>query len=189
MVARLSGTDEELWQELERLPRHFKGEIIDGRLYVQPRPRPRHARGIGYLGHHLGGAFDYDEDGPGGWWIVPATGIELERAPEVAPDLAGWRRERLPEVPPPNEPFKLVPDWICEVLSPTNARYDRQTKAPYYASIGVPWLWLVDVSSQLIEVRRLHEAKWVVEAVFSDERDARMPPFDAIAIPLHRLWV
>lgn len=189
MVEKIGGLSaDELWARLEALPENVKGEIIDGHLYVQPRPRPRHARGIGFLGHFLGGAFDYDEGGPGGWWIVPEPGIELERAPEVSPDLAGWKRERLPELPA-DAPFRLVPDWVCEVLSPSNAGYDQRTKAPFYASIGVPWLWLVDTRSQLIEVRRLAGGKWVVEAVFSDEAEARMPPFDVIAVPLKRLWV
>ena len=57
---------------------NLKGESIDGQPYVQLRPRPRHARGIGHLGNFLGGSFDYDEDGPGGWWIVPEPGVELE---------------------------------------------------------------------------------------------------------------
>jgi Uma2 family endonuclease len=189
MVTATAGSGADLWAQLQALPEGQKGEIIDGQLYVQSRPRPRHARGIGFLGRHLGGAFDYDEDGPGGWWIVPEPGIELERAPEVSPDLAGWRRGNLPELPAVGEPFRTVPDWVCEVLSTSNARYDQQTKAPFYASVGVPWLWMVDTRSRLIEVRRLSQGKWVVEGVFSEEHDARMAPFDAIGIPLHRLWV
>ena len=190
MVTRITDSSAaELWARLEALPEHLKGEIIDGQLYVQPRPRPRHARGIGFLSRFLGGGFDYDENGPGGWWIVPEPGIELPRAPEVSPDLASWRREKMPELPPEGEPFRSVPDWVCEVLSPTNAQYDQQTKAPFYASVGVPWLWIVDSRSHLIEVRRLAQGKWTVEAVFTDEREARIPPFEAVAIPLHRLWV
>ncbi|MFC1643191.1 Uma2 family endonuclease [Myxococcota bacterium] len=121
--------------------------------------------------------------------MVPEPGIELERAPEVSPDLAGWQRENLPMLPPEGEAFRTVSDWVCQVLSTGNARYDQQTKAPFYASVGVPWLWMVDTRSRLIEVRRLCRDKWLVEAVFSEEREARMSPFEAIAIPLHRLWV
>jgi Uma2 family endonuclease len=190
MVTRIAGdSPSELWAQLEALPEHLKGEIIDGQLYVQARPRPRHARGIGYLARFLGGAFDYDDEGPGGWWIFPEPGIELEDAPEVSPDLAGWCREHLPNLPPEGEPLRARPDWVCELLSKSNARYDQQTKAPFYARIGVPWLWMVDTRSQLIEVRRLVQSKWSVEVTFSDERDARIPPFEQIAIPLHRLWV
>jgi Uma2 family endonuclease len=190
MVSQIAETDPaELWRRLEELPPNQKGEIIDGQLYVQPRPRPRHARGIGYLVRFLGGAFDYDEGGPGGWWIVPEPGIELPRSPEFSPDVAGWRREHLPEIPPVGDPFRTVPDWICECLSTSNARYDQVIKAPFYAQIGVAWLWLVDIRSQHIEVRRLEAGHWVVEATFTSEREARMPPFQKIAVPLHRLWV
>ena len=66
----------------------------------------------------------------------------------MSPDLAGWKRERLPELPPEGEPFRTVPDWAGEVLSTSNARYDQQTKAPFYASVGVPWLWMVDTRSR-----------------------------------------
>jgi Uma2 family endonuclease len=38
----------------------------------------------------------------------------------VVPDLAGWRRERLPHLPKAAF-FSLAPDWICEVLSPSTA--------------------------------------------------------------------
>jgi Uma2 family endonuclease len=188
MAATSKPTLAELWAKLEALPHNVKGEIINGELYVMPRPRPRHSRGIGFLGHHLGGRFDYDEDGPGGWWIVPEPGIELPNSPEVSPDLAGWRRERMPALPPEDEPFRLVPDWVCEILSPSNARYDTLVKSPYYASIGVGWFWLVDSRSQTIEVRELQGGAWVVRGVFSRETNARIPPFGAVELPLHRLW-
>jgi Uma2 family endonuclease len=123
-------TDDELRAELAALPEHLKGEIIDGELFVQPRPRFRHARASSFLGHHVGGAFDYDEGGPGGWWILIEPGIELAGAPEVAPDLGGWRRERMPTPPPEGEPLTLVPDWVCEVLSPSNQRWDPLRKFP-----------------------------------------------------------
>ena len=83
-----SPSAEELWAQLEALPPHQKGEIIEGELFVQPRPRFHHARAIGFLAHHLGGAFDYDDGGPGGWWIVPEPGIELPDAPG-APSVCG----------------------------------------------------------------------------------------------------
>ena len=182
-------TAEELWAELEALPEHKKGEIIEGELFVQPRPRFHHARAIGFLGHHLGGAFDYDDDGPDGWWIVPEPGIELPGAPEVSPDIAGWRRSTMPDLPGETEPLRIVPDWVCEVLSPSNARYDRTKKLPYYARVGVPWAWLIDVRDQTLEVRELQNGAWVERLVASSEERVRLPPFDAIEVPLARLWV
>lgn len=182
-------TPEELWAQLEALPEHLKGEIVDGELFVQPRPRFRHARTIGFIGRHLGGAFDYDDDGPGGWWIVPEPGIELSGAPEVSPDLAGWRRTTMPVVPPPDDPLRIVPDWVCEVLSPTNARWDHTKKLPFCAKVGVQWAWLIDLRDRTLEVRELQAGAWVERQVVSSEERVRLPPFEAIEMPLARLWL
>jgi Uma2 family endonuclease len=179
----------DLWAELEALPAHLKGEIIDGELHVQPRPRFRHSRAIGFLGRHLGGAFDYDDGGPGGWWIVPEPGIELPGAPEVSPDLAGWRHTTMPRPPPEGEPIRVVPDWVCEILSRSNARYDRSIKLPFYARVGVLWAWLVDERDQTIEVRELVAGAWVERQVVSQEPRVRLQPFESIQIPLARLWL
>src|SRR5262249_55860674 len=121
------------YADLEALPEHVKGEIIDGVLYTQPRPRMRHSRAGGRIHGQIQGPYDFDVDGPGGWWILIEPGIELPRSPEIAPDVAGWRRERLTP-PPPNEAIRVAPDWVCEVLSKSNRTYDRKVKFPYYAS-------------------------------------------------------
>src|SRR5438105_1159079 len=85
--------------DLERLPETVKGEIIEGVLYVLPRPRPRHADIIGSLVADLYGPFQRGRGGPGGWWILPEPGVALPGSPEFSPDVAGWRRERMPELP------------------------------------------------------------------------------------------
>jgi Uma2 family endonuclease len=182
-------SDAELWAELEALPPHLKGEIIDGELFVQPRPRFRHARCAAFLSRHVGGPFDYDEGGPGGWWIVMEPGIELPGAPEVAPDVAGWRRARMPTPPPEGEPIRVVPDWVCEVLSPTNQRWDLLKKFPFYARVGVAWLWVVDPREHTLEVRQLRDGAWSVVATHGDEERVRLPPFEEVEIPIARMWV
>lgn len=182
-------TEQELWAELEALPPHLKGELVDGELFVQPRPRFRHARANTFLGHHIGGPFDYDDGGPGGWWILIEPGIELPGAREVAPDLAGFRRSRLPEPPAEGEPLRLAPDWVCEVLSPSNQRWDHLRKFPFYARVGVPWLWVVDPRARTLEVRELRDSAWSVRSVHGDEERVRLPPFEEIEIPLSRMWV
>jgi hypothetical protein len=106
-------SDEDLIKQLSALPEHLKGEIIEGELFVQPRPRFRHARATGFMTHHVGGPFDMDEGGPGGWWVLPGPGIELPRAPEVSPDVGGWRRKRMPAPPAEGDPIRLAPDWVC----------------------------------------------------------------------------
>jgi Uma2 family endonuclease len=94
--------------DLERLPSNVKGEIIEGTLYTQPRPRPRHQRTLTALGAAL--------RDPGGPWILVEPGIELPGSPEFSPDLAGWRRDVLPELPA-DDPIRVVPTWVCEILS------------------------------------------------------------------------
>ncbi len=186
-AARARRTDDELRADLDALPEGQKGEIIDGELYVQLRPRARHARVNSSLAVHLGGALDdYGGAGTGGWIILVEPGIELPNAPEVAPDLAGWRRERFDWVD--DEPIRVVPDWVCEVLSPSNARYDRRLKFPFYARVGVPWLWVVDPRDRTVEVRRLESERWSIVATFVDTEPMRAPPFEEVEIPLARLW-
>lgn len=152
-----------------------EGEIIDGELYVQPRPRARHARVKAVIVGSMHGPYDLDRGGPGGWWLLPEPGIELPGSPEFSPDVAGWRRERLPELPE-DEPIRAVPDWVCEVLSPRTRGYDLIKKRPFYARSGVSWLWYVDVEAHTISVSQLRHGEWIEVAVHGDEQGVRLPP-------------
>ncbi len=71
----------------------------------------------------------------------------------VVPDLAGWRRERLPTMPT-NATIDVVPDWVCEVRSPSTQRHDRFKKMPMYLRHGVGHAWMVDPEAQGLEVFR-----------------------------------
>src|SRR6187402_351383 len=130
------------YADLVAAPEHLVAELIDGVLYTQPRPRGRHAQAASVLGMDLGSPFHRGRGGPGGWIILYEP--ELHLAEHVlVPDLAGWRRERLPEVPDAAY-FELAPDWVCEVLSPGTALFDRRRKVPVYAQARVEHVWLVD---------------------------------------------
>src|SRR5439155_23641866 len=100
---------------------------------------------------------------------------------------AGWRRDRLPRVPDAAF-FTIIPDWICEVLSPGNERWDRAEKLPRYAAIGVRHAWLVHPRRRTLEAFRLHDGKWLALAVYKDDERARIEPFDAIELDLAVLW-
>lgn len=175
------------YADLEALPEHIKGEIVDGVLYTQPRPRMRHSRAGGAIFRGVSGPYDFDAD-PGGWWILIEPGIELPRSPEIAPDVAGWRRDRL-SVPSPNDPIRVVPDWVCEVLSPSNRSYDRKVKFPFYARVGVSWLWVVDTAARTVEIKKLIEGRWTEIAVFSDDDVLRAEPFESVGIALAPIWL
>jgi Uma2 family endonuclease len=173
--------------DLEALPPHLKGEIIDGELYVQPRPRAVHANVEGAIIDDLRGPYHRGRGGPGGWWILPEPGIELPGSPEFSPDVAGWRRERLPRLPD-TEAIQVVPDWLCEVLSPTTRGYDLVTKRRFYARIGVGWLWYVDVEARSISVSRLESGVWLEVAVHGEGECVRLEPFAEVEIDLAAWW-
>src|SRR4051812_21268321 len=151
----------------------MKGEIIEGELYVQPRPRSRHAHVLGGIVSKLKGPYDFGQGGPGGRWILPEPGVEVPGSPEFSPDVAGWRRERLPQLPN-DEPLRIVPDWICEIHSPTTRGYDVLKKRPFYARIGVAWLWYVDLEARTITVDRLKDGAWSEVAVHGEDERVRI---------------
>lgn len=167
-------------------PLHMVAEIVDGELFLSPRPASRHAAAASTLDEELGPPFKRGRGGPGGWIIVYEP--ELHFASNVlVPDLAGWRRERTPLLP--DAPFlTVVPDWICEVLSPGSARLDRKKKMPLYGEAGVRNAWLVDPVERTLEVYRLVDGHWSLLATYADDERVRAEPFDAIELELGLLW-
>ena len=180
------GRFEQLYAQYQALPEGTKAEIANGEVRVLPRPRPRHVRAASMLGARLVQRYSWDtHDGPGGWVILDEP--ELLLGEDVrCPDLAGWRVERYEE--PEDNPIALVPDWICEVLSPTTTRSDRVEKMPLYAEHGVGHLWLVDPSAETIEVYRREGSLWVVSSTHGAETDARPEPFGAVPFDLGALF-
>ncbi len=173
-------------EDLDALPANLKGEIIDGVLYAMTRPRPKHQALGARITSSLEPPFRFGRGGPGGWWILPEPGIELPRSPEIAPDIAGWRRERMPELP--DGSIELVPDWVCEVLSPTTRRHNLLVKIPYYASIGVPYLWLVDLDARALLVSKLEGSHWIDLQRFGDQTAARIAPFEDVELDVAEWW-
>ena len=168
------------------LPEHLVGEIIRGVLRTHPRPAPKHARAYSSLGVELGGPFDRGTNGPGGWWILDEPELHLG-ADVLVPDLAGWRRERMPKLPDAAW-FERAPDWVCEILSPSTAKVDRAEKLPLYSRTGVAHCWLVDPDLKTLEVFENRDGKWLLLAVLENDASVSQPPFDAIAFGLGSLW-
>jgi Uma2 family endonuclease len=169
------------------LPDHLVGEILLGELHTHPRPAPRHARAYSALGYLLGGPFDGGIGGPGGWSIIDEPELHLAND-VIVPDMAGWRRERMPSLPD-TAWFELAPDWACEILSRSTARTDRVLKMPLYAREAVKHLWLVDPDAHMLEVYRLAEDRhWLLLATLKDSDSVRQPPFEAVEFSLGALW-
>jgi Uma2 family endonuclease len=171
------------------LPETLVGELIGGELHTQPRPAGPHASASSVLGMDIGGAFHRGRGGPGGWWILDEPEVHFIRDTEVlVPDLAGWRRERMPNLPRDHR-FEVVPDWVCEVLSPSTVRKDRVLKMKVYARHGVAHLWLVDPLARTLETFILREGQWTVAGLYTYAEDVRAAPFEAVTLALGDWWV
>jgi Uma2 family endonuclease len=174
------------YADLEALPSNLVGEIIDGELIASPRPAFVHAVVASRLAIDLGGPFDRGKGGPGGWIVVHEP--ELHIVDQVlVPDLAGWRRERVPEIPDVAA-VGLPPDWLCEVLSPSTAKIDRSRKMRHYAAADVRHVWLVDPLATTLEIYRLDSKGWRLIDTHAGDAVIRAEPFDAVELDLAALW-
>lgn len=161
-------------------------EVVHGILQLSPRPNGPHSAAGSALGEELGPPFKRGRGGPGGWVIIDEP--ELHLADHIlVPDLAGWRRDRMPRLQ--RTAFvAVVPDWVCEILSPRTARLDRTEKKPVYAELGVTYLWLIDPDALTLETYRLESGRWVDIGAYSKSDRPRAVPFDAIELDLATLW-
>lgn len=178
-----------LYDQLLALPEGLTGEILDGQLYTQPRPKGPHAWAEIVLGSRLLDPFNFGRGGPGGWWIFTEPEIHFVRDLEVAvPDLAGWRKEKMPNIPRDHR-FEVVPDWACEILSPATESKDRKIKMPLYARYGVGYLWLIDPEAKVLEAYELAKGEWCLLGVFHGQEPIQVAPFAEVALALGELWV
>jgi Uma2 family endonuclease len=189
MVQPARDPRDELYEAYLRVPEHKRAEIVNGTLYVMSRPAPRHAIAASMLGVEIGGPFQRGRGGPGGWWILFEPELQLVPKEPVVPDLAGWRVERMPQ--PPDTPFfTIAPDWVCEVLSRSTEKLDRDEKLPYYAAHGVRHVWLLDPIDKRLEVYSLNTEtkRWREVQIHQGDTTIRATPFDAIELDLGALW-
>jgi Uma2 family endonuclease len=175
------------YEDVLNAPENKVAEILDGELFLSPRPAPKHAVASSGLEMAIGNPFHRGIGGPGGWWILVEPELHLGEQ-VVVPDVAGWRRERMPAMPE-EAYFPVAPDWVCEVLSPSTERIDRSRKLRIYAEAGAAHAWLVNPVERTLEVLRLREGAWTIVAVLTGSAVVRAEPFDAIELPLGDLWV
>jgi Uma2 family endonuclease len=174
------------YQDLLQVPEHLVAEILDGELITSPRPSARHAAVATRVASDIEGAFGRGKGGPGGWVILMEPELHLGQQ-ILVPDLAAWRRDRMPEIP--DAPFlESAPDWVCDVLSPSTAALDRTRKMHHYAASGIGFVWLLDPALQTLEVFRLDGAGWRLASSVAGPANTRAAPFDAIDLDLAALW-
>ncbi|QRO02154.1 Uma2 family endonuclease [Archangium violaceum] len=178
------------YEDIEALPVGWVGEILEDELVASPRPALPHARVSSALNALLSTAFDLEHPGTrGGWWILSEPELHLGRD-IVVPDLAGWRRDRMPDPSFMDEPFATVaPDWVCEVLSPSTVRVDRERKLPFYHREGVSHVWFIDPLTRTLEIRHRRERDWLLTASHRGDGEVRAEPFDVLLLRLGALWL
>lgn len=174
------------YQDLVDVTGPVVAELLNGVLITHPRPASLHARASSRLGAELDGPFDRGRGGPGGWVLLDEPELHLS-ADVLVPDLAGWRRTRMPELPDAAA-FELPPDWVCEVLSPSTEATDRAEKMPIYARESVGHVWLVDPVAKTLEAFQLEAGRWVMLGAWRDDARLRVAPFAELELELEALW-
>ena len=190
-MARPASKMRATYQDVIDAPEHLIAEILGGELVLTPRPGPSHATASMRLVRRLGGPFEDALGGPGGWIFLyePELHFSTQGLEVVVPDLVGWRRETLPQMPK-TAAFHVAPDWVCETLSPSTEDIDRSRKMAIYAREQVKHLWLLYPRRQRLETYRLHAGAWQACEPASDpaKPSFRSEPFEAVALDLSNLW-
>jgi Uma2 family endonuclease len=174
------------YADLEDLPEGKVGELIEGNLYVFRRPRIAHSRAVSSVFRQLGPA--EDDTSKKGWVILFEVEIWLDKKHTtlLVPDLAGWRRERMTEIPDV-QTLELVPDWVCEGLSPATARHDKGRKREIYAKNRIGHLWYADPKLKTLEILTLKGGEYRVTHVAGGSERGVFAPFTH-EIDLSKLW-
>jgi Uma2 family endonuclease len=175
------------YEDLLKVPPHLVAEIVEGELFTSPRPRSRHAVAAGRVFRRLGSKFEDGDDGPGGWWLLFEPELHLGHD-VLVPDIAGWRRERMPSIPDVAG-FALAPDWVCEVTSPSTGKLDRFYKAPVYARHRIPYGWILDPIARGLELHRLENSHWALIETYVGDQVARSEPFESVELNLSDFWL
>ncbi len=179
-------------EDVRNAPEGMTAELVDGELFMAPRPAVAHAKAATGLSSQLFMLLDRPAEGsdhagpPEAWHILSEPEIHVG-GDIFVPDIAGWRRTRVPALPA--SPFiSITPDWVCEVFSPSSYIRDRLVKASAYQRHGVPWIWYVDPSTRFVEVWHNTGKTWelVTQGAGTDLFDA--PPFEGATVDLRRLW-
>ncbi len=174
------------------IPEEKRAELIDGVIVYQGMPGPLHGEvqgrtfslAIGPFGRRIGGG-----DRPGGWWISLEVDMELAGM-GCRPDVLGWLRSKHPRRPEPDERgvVTAVPDWVCEVLSPSTAYIDQGKKRRGYHRAGVQHYWLVDPTNRTLTVLERTERDYLIVLVAGEDDVVRAAPFDAVEIPITEMF-
>jgi Uma2 family endonuclease len=168
--------------DIELLERH---EVVDGEIVRKAMPGFRHSIVQGRIVVALSGFHGHGD--PGGWWIGTEPTIELAPHEVYQPDVAGWRIDHAPIVPD-DYPIRVVPDWVCEILSSSTADRDLGHKLHTYHRAHVGHYWIVEPEAQILTVYRWQEAGYTTALTARAGERVRAEPFDALEIALAAIF-
>ncbi|MFT3710413.1 MAG: Uma2 family endonuclease [Archangium sp.] len=178
-------TNAELLKELASLPDDQSGEVIEGEVYVMGRPSLRHQT----VEDEVTSLLKKGGPGEGGWLFASEVSIRFASDEEVVPDVSGWRRERLAGRLDEN-PIRVRPDWVCEILSDSTRVKDLGPKRKLYAKQGVPFLWLIDPHAKVLEAFELVGAAWQLQGTWSNDDVIKgLAPFPELTVQLREWWL
>ena len=169
-------------------PQERRLELIDGEFVEKAAPTPEHGAAQVRVGIHVGGPFMRRRGGPGapgGWWIVSEVDVVLDGR-GYRPDVLGWRRERVPELPAAR-PVTVRPDWICEIVSESNRATDTVKKLRRYHQSGVPHYWILDQLERTLTVHRHGQDGYLIALRAEADERVRAEPFAAIELQVAAL--
>jgi Uma2 family endonuclease len=155
-------------------------ELIGGEIVRRPMARSEHGLVQGSTRAELS-PFTRPS-GPGGWWIITEVSVAYERFQCPVHDIAGWRKERVPNRP--TGIIETAPDWVCEIVSPGHERKDTFDIFLLLQRHRVPYYWIIWPEDRVLVAHQLDGAGYRVIATLSGEATARVPPFDAIELDL-----
>jgi len=125
--------------------------------------------------------------GPGGWWIATEVEVLLDGTDIVRPDILGWRRDRSPERPT-GMPVRNRPDWMCEIVSQSNAKHDTIKKLRLYHRSQISHYWLVDPRDATLTVMRWSADGFVTLMRAERGEVVRPEPFQQIELAVGTLF-
>lgn len=173
--------------DLAALPDDAPAEVVGGEIVRKAAPSFEHGDAQGSLAALLKPPFQRGSGGPGGWWIATEVEIELETHEVYLPDIAGWRRERVPDRPK-GRPVRIRPDWVAEVLSPTTAHRDLGPKLLAYHRGGVPHYWIIDAEHEVLSVYRWSPEGYLVHLTAGRGDRVRAAPFEDVELEIAQLF-
>ena len=171
--------------DLATFERH---EIVAGTIVQKASPSFEHGDSQGTIfGSLMGFRGRGGGNRPGGWWFATEVEVEFETHEVYVPDIAGWRRDRVPKRPS-GRPVRIRPDWVCEILSPSTASRDMGVKQQTFHKCGVGHYWIVDPKNETLTVFRWDPNGYVIAMAAGPGDRSRAEPFEAIELDIGTIF-